>query len=74
MSKSKSKDKKKNKRDKKRERALSNIMNIPENTLQTPINRGYSECPCTKNCTIHGECILCVAYHASKDQLPHCEI
>ena len=65
--------KQKNKRDKKREKALSFVMNIPEDTLQSPQERDYNECPCPKNCTLHGECLLCVAYHAQKNQRPRCE-
>ena len=72
MSRNKSK-KAKNKRDKKREKALSFVMNIPDDTLQSPWDRGYSECACPKKCTLHGECLLCVAYHTRKCQLPHCE-
>jgi hypothetical protein len=72
MSRNKSK-KAKNKRDKKREKALSFVMNIPDDTLQSPWDRGYSECPCPKKCTLHGECLLCEAYHTRKCQLAHCE-
>ena len=74
MSKIKSKDKKKHKRDKKREKAFSNLMKIAEDTLQSPMERGFNECPCPKECTLHGECLLCVAYHARKGKLPRCEM
>ena len=46
---------------------------VPAGTPATPEARGYAECPCTKSCTLHGECELCVAYHARKRALPRCE-
>lgn len=34
---------------------------------------GKHECPCTySNCSRHGNCCECVAYHRGKDQLPAC--
>ena len=39
----------------------------------TPQGRGLFECPCTKNCSLHGSCHLCVAYHARKHAQPRCE-
>lgn len=39
----------------------------------SPQARSLSSCPCTKDCTLHGECRLCVAYHAGRrDELPRC--
>lgn len=74
MSRRENKSKKvKSRRDKKRERALSCLSLIPDNTFQSPQDRGYGECPCPKNCTLHGECLLCVAYHGRKGMLPRCE-
>ena len=58
---------------KKRTIALSYLHIIPPATLAFPQERGYVECPCTKNCILHGECKLCVAYHARKGKLPRCE-
>ncbi|MEJ2052429.1 MAG: hypothetical protein P8X42_00800 [Calditrichaceae bacterium] len=65
--------KRKRQRDKKRERAISFLSKIAENTASSPAERGFDECPCTKKCTLHGECLLCVAYHARKNMLPECE-
>ena len=62
-----------NRRDKKRETAFSCVSNISENVLASPVERGYEECPCPKKCTLHGECLLCVAYHSRKGALPRCE-
>jgi hypothetical protein len=64
---------KKDKRDKKREVAMAHMDCIADGTLATPKERGYEECPCPKKCTIHGECLLCVAYHGRKHALPRCE-
>lgn len=59
--------------DKKRARALASLELVPAGTLPTPALRGFAECPCPKDCTLHGECELCVANHARKGALPHCE-
>lgn len=60
-------------RDKKHESALAYVSNISENVLASPLERGYEECPCPKKCTLHGECLLCLAYHSRKGALPRCE-
>lgn len=60
------------KRDKKREIALAHMTCVAESTLATPQERGYEECPCPKKCTIHGEYLLCAAYHGRKHALPRC--
>ena len=59
--------------DKKRAIAVTHLALVPAGTRATPEARGFPDCPCTKNCTIHGECELCVAYHARKHALPRCE-
>ena len=59
--------------DKRREIARANLGLVPAATPATPEARGYAECPCPKRCTLHGECELCVAYHARKGALPRCE-
>ena len=59
--------------DKKRERALASRALVPAGISAAPAERGFAECPCPKDCTLHGECELCVAYHASEKVLPRCE-
>jgi hypothetical protein len=60
-------------RDRKRETAVAHLDLAPAGTPATPPARGFAECPCPKRCTLHGECELCVAYHARKGALPRCE-
>jgi hypothetical protein len=59
--------------DKKRMRATAAVALVPAGTLTSPSARGFSSCPCPKKCTLHGECEICVAYHARKHALPRCE-
>jgi hypothetical protein len=59
--------------DKKRVIASAHLDLVPAGTPATPQERGFAECPCPKKCTIHGECHLCVAYHARKGKLPRCQ-
>ncbi len=58
---------------KKRTTASAYLHLVPAGTLATPQERGYAECPCPKDCELHGECRLCVAYHGHKGRLPLCE-
>ena len=58
--------------DKRRAIALAHRDLVPAGTPATPEARGYAECPCPKDCTLHGDCVLCVAYHARRDQAPRC--
>ena len=58
---------------KKRAIASAHLSLIPIGTLATPQERGYADCPCPKDCTLHGECSLCVAYHSRKGALPRCQ-
>jgi hypothetical protein len=60
-------------RDKKREVATAHLDLVPAGSLTTPQARSFAECPCPKDCTLHGECVICVAYHARKHALPRCE-
>lgn len=60
-------------RDKKREIAEAHMDSVVEGTLATPQERGFAGCPCPKTCTLHGECLLCVAYHGRKRALPRCQ-
>jgi hypothetical protein len=59
--------------DKKREIATNYLHLITSEMFATPSERGYTECPCQKECTLHGECHLCIAYHGRKNKLPRCE-
>jgi hypothetical protein len=59
-------------RDKKRGIALAHMDCVAAGTPATPEERGFAECPCPKKCTLHGECLLCVAYHDRKHALPRC--
>ena len=38
----------------------------------TPQARGFDSCPCTKDCTLHGECLLCVSFHGHRGEQPRC--
>jgi len=59
--------------DKKRAIASAHLLLVPAGTKASPQERGYVECPCPKNCGLHNECRLCVAYHGRKGGLPRCE-
>ena len=59
--------------DKRRAIATALLAALPADIPATPVERGFGECPCHKNCTLHGECRLCVAYHGRKGSLPRCE-
>lgn len=60
------------KADRKRTVAEEHLHRVATDEPATPQARGYEECPCPKDCTLHGECHLCVAYHARNDALPRC--
>lgn len=60
-------------RDKKRVAAMAYVSSIPDSVPASPRERGFDACPCPKNCTLHSECRLCVAYHGRKGALPRCE-
>jgi hypothetical protein len=64
---------KEERRDKKREIAMAYMDRVAPGTSATPQERGFAECPCPKKCTLHGECLLCLAYHGRKHALPRCE-
>jgi hypothetical protein len=53
--------------------ASAHLHLIPAKTPASPLERGYKECPCPKDCALHGDCKLCTAYHARKNRLPRCE-
>ena len=46
---------------------------LPATTLATPLERGLSDCPCKKDCGLHGDCRLCVAFHLTSNELPKCQ-
>jgi hypothetical protein len=54
-------------------RARAALDIVPAGTPATPAERGFAECPCTEDCTLHGSCLLCMAYHGRKNRLPRCE-
>ena len=58
---------------KKRLVAEAHLSIVPEGTPGSPAERGFAECPCTEDCVLHGECLLCVAYHGRKNRLPRCQ-
>lgn len=61
------------KSDKKREIAEAHLDCLAPGAPATPTDRGFAECPCPKRCTLHGECLLCAAYHGRKHALPRCQ-
>jgi len=52
---------------------MAHLSEIPDSVPATLRERGHDACPCPKNCTLHGECRLCTAYHGRKGALPRCE-
>jgi hypothetical protein len=59
--------------DRKRARAECFLSLVAAGEAASPQARGFASCPCTKDCPLHGECHLCVAYHAGRrDELPRC--
>lgn len=59
-------------KDRKRRKAEANLADVPPGTPATPQARGFSECPCPKACTLHGECMLCAAFHGRRHRPPRC--
>ena len=59
--------------DKKHISAMEYLHLVSVGNPATPAERGHAECPCPKECTLHGECNLCTVYHARKNQLPRCQ-
>jgi hypothetical protein len=58
--------------DRKRATAAENLSLVPAGEPATPEARGFSACTCTKDCTLHGDCLPCVAYHAGRGEQPRC--
>ena len=65
-------DKKSGKPDKKHTIALAHLNDLPPDCPATPAERGFIECPCAKDCSLHGSCLLCAAYHGRKGREPRC--
>jgi hypothetical protein len=62
------------KADRKRATAQSFLHLVAAGEAAAPQDRGFASCPCTKHCTMHGDCVLCVAYHAGRrSERPRCE-
>lgn len=59
--------------DKKRSIASAHLYLVPAAAPATPQERGYTDCPCLKDCVLHGDCRFCIAYHGRKRVLPSCE-
>jgi hypothetical protein len=67
-------DKRAAKADRKRATAESFLSLVAAGEAASPQARGFSECPCTKDCALHGDCLPCVAYHAGRrNERPRCE-
>jgi hypothetical protein len=56
----------------KRAAAEANLSAVPAGEPVTPRARGFEACPCPKDCTLHGECLLCVSFHARRGEQPRC--
>jgi hypothetical protein len=61
------------KQDKRLAIAREHLCDLPPGVPATPQERGFDSCPCPKECSLHGSCLLCVAYHGRKSQLPRCQ-
>jgi hypothetical protein len=67
-------DKRAAKAEKKRATAEGFLALLAEGEAASPQVRGFATCPCTKDCTLHGDCLPCVAYHAGRrSERPRCE-
>lgn len=60
------------KADKRRALAVEALPGVAADEPATPQARGFEGCPCPKDCTLHGECLLCVAYHGRLGTPPRC--
>jgi hypothetical protein len=67
-------DKRAAKADRKRATAEGFLSLVAAGEAASPQARGFSDCPCAKDCTLHGDCLPCVAYHAGRrGERPRCE-
>jgi hypothetical protein len=58
--------------EKKRAIAVSHLADLAPGTPATPAERGLEACPCPGSCILHGQCLLCTAFHGRKGRLPVC--
>jgi hypothetical protein len=56
----------------KRATAEAYLSAVPAGEPTTPQARGFEACPCPKDCTLHGECLLCVSFHGHRGEQPRC--
>lgn len=61
------------KAERKRALATEALPSVSPAEPATPAARGFETCPCSKDCTLHGKCLLCVAYHGRSGKRPRCE-
>ena len=61
------------KADRKRATAQANLSLVAAGEPATPQARGFTACPCPKDCTLHGDCLPCVAFHANRGERPRCD-
>ena len=58
--------------DRKRTIAMAHLADLDAGVPATPEERGLAACPCPGNCILHGQCLLCTAFHGRKGRLPMC--
>jgi hypothetical protein len=58
---------------KKRAAAEADLSLVAAGAPATPEARGLAACTCTKDCTLHGDCLPCVAFHAGRGERPRCD-
>jgi hypothetical protein len=56
----------------KRTTAEAYLSAVPGGEPTKPQARGFEACPCPKDCTLHGECLLCVSFPARRGAQPRC--
>jgi hypothetical protein len=56
----------------KRATAEAHLAAVSTGEPATPQARGFDACPCPKDCTLHGECLLCVSFHGHRGEQPRC--
>ncbi len=60
------------KADEKRATATAHLSAVPAGEPATAQARGFEACPCPKDCSLHGDCLLCVSFHGSRRELSRC--
>ncbi len=61
------------KADRKRIAAQADLWRLAAGEPASPEARGFVNCTCPKDCTLHGDCLLCVAYHTGRGERPRCD-